>query len=101
MDRRIDATIARTQLGQIMELAERDNTRFIVDKRGEPSVVIMSIKDFVNTIAPPPDWLTKAWSEAKRRGLNKLTRCKRSTPKSPPRGPRRRPPTSRGDPGGH
>ncbi len=73
MDRRIDATIARTQFGQIMELAERDNTRFIVDKRGEPSVVIMSIRDFVNTIAPPPDWLTKAWSDAKRRGLDKLT----------------------------
>jgi prevent-host-death family protein len=73
MDRRIDATVARTQFGQIMELAERDNTRFIVDKRGEPSVVIMSIKDFVNTIAPPPDWLTKAWSDAKRRGLDKLT----------------------------
>ncbi len=73
MDRRIDATVARTQFGQIMELAERDNTRFIVDKRGEPSVVIMSIKDFVNTIAPPPDWLTKAWSDAKRRGLDKLS----------------------------
>ena len=73
MDRRIDATVARTQFGQIMELAERDNTRFIVDRRGEPSVVIMSIRDFVNTIAPPPDWLTKAWSDAKRRGLDKLT----------------------------
>lgn len=73
MDRRIDATMARTQLGQIMELAERDNARFIVEKRGEPSVVIMSVRDFINTVAPPPDWLIKAWSGAKRRGLDKLT----------------------------
>ena len=65
--------MARTQLGQIMELAERDNARFIVEKRGEPSVVIMSVKDFINTVAPPPDWLTKAWSGAKHRGLDKLT----------------------------
>ena len=73
MDRRIDATVARTQFGQIMELAERDNARFIVDKRGEPSVVIMSVRDFINTIAPPSDWLTKAWTGAKRRGLDTLT----------------------------
>ena len=73
MDRCTDATVASTQFGQIMELAERDNARFIVDKRGEPSIVIMSIRDFVNTVAPPPDWLTKAWTGAKRRRLDKLT----------------------------
>jgi prevent-host-death family protein len=73
MDRRIDAHIARTQLGQIMDLAVRNNERFIVDRRGEPAVVIMSVKDFVRSVAPPPDWLTKAWAGAKRRGLDTLT----------------------------
>jgi prevent-host-death family protein len=73
MNRRTDATIARTQFGQIMELAKRDNTRFIVDHRGEPSVVIMSVQDFINTVAPSADWLVEAWSHAKRRGLDKLT----------------------------
>lgn len=73
MDRRIDAHLARTQLGQIMDLAVRDNARFIVDRRGEPAVVIMSVEDFVRTAAPPPDWLAKAWAGAKRRGLDRLT----------------------------
>ena len=73
MDRRIDAHIARTQLGQIMDLAVRDNTRFIVDRRGEPSVVIMSVQDFIRTAAPPPDWLTRAWAGARRRGLDAMT----------------------------
>jgi hypothetical protein len=36
MDRRIDAHIARTQFGQIMDLATKNNERFIVDRRGEP-----------------------------------------------------------------
>jgi len=72
MDRRIDAHIARTQFGQIMDLATKNNQRFIVDRRGEPAVVIMSVQDFISTVAPPPDWLEKAWSGAKRRGLDTL-----------------------------
>jgi prevent-host-death family protein len=69
MERRIDAHTARTQFGQLMDLATRNNERFIVERRGEPAVVIMSVQDFIHTAAPPPDWLQKAWAEAKRRGL--------------------------------
>jgi hypothetical protein len=69
MERRIDAHLARTQFGQIMELATRNNERFVVDRRGEPAVVIMSVQDFIRTAAPPPDWLQKAWTGAKQRGL--------------------------------
>ncbi len=52
---------------------EENNERFIVDRRGEPAVVIMSVQDFIRTTAPPPDWLEKAWTGAKRRGLDTLT----------------------------
>lgn len=75
MDRRIDAHIARTQFGQIMDLAAKNNERFVVDRRGEPAVVIMSVQDFIRTAAPPPDWLEKAWAGAKRRGLDALTQA--------------------------
>ena len=73
MNRRVDAHIARTQFGQIMDRAVEHNERFVVDRRGEPAVVIMSVQDFIRTIAPPPKWLEKAWSGATRRGLDKLT----------------------------
>lgn len=73
MERRIDAHIARTQFGQIMDRAVQNNERFVVDRRGEPAVVIMSVQDFIRTAAPPPDWLQKAWAGAKRRGLDRLT----------------------------
>ena len=73
MNRRIDAHVARTQLGQIMDMASKNNDRFVVDRRGEPTVVIMSVQDFIRTAAPPPDWLQKAWAGAKRRGLDTLT----------------------------
>ena len=73
MERRIDAHVARTQFGQIMDRAVQNNERFVVERRGEPAVVIMSVQDFIRTAAPPPDWLQKAWNGAKRRGLDKLT----------------------------
>jgi len=73
INRRIDAHMAHTQFGQIMDLATRNNERFVVDRRGEPAVVIMSVQDFIRTVAPPPDWLQKAWAGAKRRGLDALT----------------------------
>ena len=44
-----------------------------MDRRGEPAVVIMSVRDFIRTAAPPPDWLANAWSSAKKRGLDALT----------------------------
>ena len=72
MDHRVDAHIARTQFGQIMDRAVAHNERFVVERRGEPAVVIMSVKDYIRTASPPPDWLKKAWDGAKKRGLGKL-----------------------------
>jgi prevent-host-death family protein len=69
----ISALTARTQLGQILRRATRNNERFVVDRRGEPSVVIMSIKDYVDTMAPAPRWLKDIQASSQRRGANKLT----------------------------
>jgi prevent-host-death family protein len=68
----VSALTARTQLGQIMKRATQKNERFVVDRRGEPSVIIMSVKDYVDTIAPSPNWLKRIQAEAKRKGLDKL-----------------------------
>ena len=64
----ISALTARTQLGQIMERATRKNERFVVDRRGEPAVVIMSIKDYIDTIAPAPQWLAEIQAASKTAG---------------------------------
>src|SRR5271166_3890315 len=73
MTRVVSALTARTQFGQIMKRAGQRNERFVVDRRGQPSVVIMSITDYIDTVAPAPEWLTQIGAEAKRKGLNKLT----------------------------
>ena len=69
----VSALTARTQFGQIIRRASLKNERFLVDRRGEPAVIIMSVKDYINTIAPTPNWLAEIGSEAKRKGLNKLS----------------------------
>jgi hypothetical protein len=33
----------------------------------------MSIADFIDTIAPAPDFLKAIWAESRRKGLNKMT----------------------------
>jgi len=43
----VTALTAKRQLGQIIRRATQNNERFVIDRRGQPSVVIMSIKDYV------------------------------------------------------
>ena len=69
----VSALSARTQFGQILRRASQKNERFIVDRRGEPQVIIMSIKDYIDTIAPAPVWLKEIWAESRRKGTDKIT----------------------------
>jgi prevent-host-death family protein len=73
MSRRVDAHVARTQFGQIMDRAVRNRERFVVDRRGEPAVVILSVEDYLESVVSAPEWLKRAWAGAKRRGLEKLS----------------------------
>jgi len=69
----VSALTARTQLGQIIKRATQRNERFVVGRRGEPSVVIMSVRDYMDTFAPAPRELRAMQATAKRTGMNTLT----------------------------
>jgi len=73
MPKVVSALAARTQLGQIMRRARTANERFVVDKRGEPQVVIISIDDFLKNVAPESDVLAVIRADAKSKGKNKLS----------------------------
>lgn len=73
MTRKISALTARTQFGQIIERAVEHNERFLVDKRGHPAVIIMSVADYLKNIAPEDKSLKASRDHAKRTGLDKLT----------------------------
>jgi hypothetical protein len=56
-----------------MRRAIENGERFVVDRRGEPQVVIMGIEDFIKTIAPEPVVLRAIRSDARRKGTSKLS----------------------------
>jgi len=79
----VSALTARTQFGQIIRRTNQKNERFLVDRRGEPTVIIMSVKDCIDTIAPTTDWLEEIGAESKRKGLHKMS-MRQIDAKSPP-----------------
>ena len=69
----ISAVTARTQLGQILKRAEESDERFLVDRRGEPTVIIMSIKDYIRSIAPAPSAYAATRQDVKRKGKTSIS----------------------------
>lgn len=73
MTSKVTADTARTRLDQIIERAVEHNERFLVERNGEPSVLILSVADFIQTLAPPPDWMQDIQDDSRSKGLDKLT----------------------------
>jgi prevent-host-death family protein len=69
----VSALAARTQFGQIMRRARAGGERFVVDRRGEPQVVIMGFRDFLKTIAPEKKVLAAIRAASRKSGTSKLT----------------------------
>ena len=69
----IPAHTARTQLGQILRRVRENNERFVVDKRGEPQAVIMSVEEYLRAFTRPIPVLEEIWKEPKAKGLDRLT----------------------------
>lgn len=69
----VSAVVARTQFGQLLRRVKNNNEKFVVDRRGEPQAIIMSLEDYIDEIAPAPEWLRKIGEGSKRRGTDKLT----------------------------
>ena len=69
----VSALTARTQLGQILKRVKTNNERFIIGRRGQPQAIVMSIEDYIDTVAPAPDWLKNSWAESRKNGTDKLT----------------------------
>jgi len=69
----IPAATARTQFGQVIELATKKGTRFIVSRNGEPAVVILAIEDYLENIRDTPKVLANLQASARKRGLDLLS----------------------------
>jgi prevent-host-death family protein len=69
----IDALTARTQFGKIIEKAVKGKTRFLVSRRGKPTVVILGVEDYMEHFIKKPTFLVEIQKQAVRAGLDAMT----------------------------
>lgn len=67
------AFTTRANLGQVLRRVKDGNGRFLIKRRGQPEAIVMSIEEYVNLIAPAPEWLKESWKSAEEAGLDEMT----------------------------
>lgn len=73
MAKLINALSVRTRLGEVMEEAEKENTRFVVSRRGKPAVVILGVEDYLRNIVKKDELLAEIQLGAQKAGLDQMT----------------------------
>jgi prevent-host-death family protein len=69
----ISALQARTHFAEILQKVERERRSFVVQKRGSPKAIILSVPDYIKLAAPEPEILRILGEESKRNGTDRLT----------------------------
>ncbi len=69
----VSALTARTSFGKLLRLVEDEQRSLVIEKRGTPTAVLLSIRDYVRLAAPEPEVLRVIGEESKRKGTNKLS----------------------------
>jgi prevent-host-death family protein len=69
----VPALTARTQLGQILKRVRLNKEKFVVDRRGVPQAVIISVEEYLRNFAKPIPVLEEIWRESKAKGLDRVS----------------------------
>ena len=69
----VSALSARSHFGKLLKRVEDERRSLVIEKRGTPKAVLLSIRDYVKLAAPEPEVLKAIGDESKRNGTDKLT----------------------------
>src|SRR5207248_635724 len=64
---------ARANFGKLLNRVEHERRSIIIEKRGTPRAVLLSIRDYVRLAAPEPEVLRIIGEESQRKGTDKFT----------------------------
>lgn len=64
----VSALRARTNFGQLLQRVENERRSLVIEKRGAPRAILLSIRDYVRLAAPEPEVLTIIGEESKAKG---------------------------------
>jgi prevent-host-death family protein len=69
----VSALRARANFGKLLSRVEDERRSLIIEKRGTPRAVLLSIRDYVKLAAPEPEVLRIIGEESERNQTNILT----------------------------
>jgi prevent-host-death family protein len=69
----VSALRARANFGKLLNRVDDERRSLIIEKRGTPKAVLLSIRDYVKLAAPEPEVLRILGDESEENGTNTLT----------------------------
>jgi prevent-host-death family protein len=69
----ISALQARANFSELLRRVEQERRSLVIEKRGAPKAVLLSIRDYVRLAAPEPEVLQAIGAESRRKGTDALT----------------------------
>lgn len=69
----VSALSVRTGFGKLLRRVEEEHRSLVIEKRGTPKAVLLSIRDYLGLAAHEPEVLRIIGEASKRKGTDKLT----------------------------
>lgn len=69
----VSALRARNHFGRLLRRVEDERRSLVIEKRGTPRAVLLSIRDYVRLAAPEPEILRIVGEESKAKGTDSLS----------------------------
>ena len=69
----VSALRARTHFGRLLRQVEEERQSLVIEKRGTPRAVLLSIRDYVRLATPEPEVLKLIGEESKAKGTDKIS----------------------------
>ncbi len=69
----VSALRARANFGKLLRRVDDERRSLVIEKRGVPRAVLISIRDYVRLAAPEPEVLRVIGAESERTGTSALT----------------------------
>ena len=69
----VTALDARANFGQLLQRVDEEGRLFVIEKRGSPRAVLLSIRDYVRLAVPEPEVLRVIGEECRSKKRNRLT----------------------------
>ena len=63
----------RAHFGEVLRHVERERRGLVIEKRGTPRAVLLSLQEYVRLAAPEPEILRAIGEDSLRKGTSRLT----------------------------